>query len=306
MLGRLRSSIETRSFKREVPALMRSLLRKIWRRLRTAIEYHQLQRRLILNRELGRLEGSRERCFIIGNGPSLRRQDLSLLRQETVFVVNSFFLHPDYSKINPAFHCVVDPGFFADTPSALSSLRHLESVAPKTTRFLFLSDAERVLRRHGLFQDRKVHVLLHSEQACDEGKVLGDLSRPISGMNNVVISCLLVACYIGFRRVYLLGCDHDWLATPGQLNHFYGADPYHDDFPELSYEDLLEMTLQMFRGYRHVRDYARLRGIQIFNATPGGFLDVFPRADFESLVAGAASGQSPPVASPGVGGERRS
>lgn len=34
-----------------------------------------------------------------------------------------------------------------------------------------------------------------------------------------------------------------------------------------------------FRSYWHIADYARSRGIEIINATPGSMIDAFPRRD---------------------------
>src|SRR2546427_473031 len=47
-------------------------------------------------------------CFIIGNGPSLKNQDLKLLADKETFVVNSFWLHPEYKYIRPKYYVVID------------------------------------------------------------------------------------------------------------------------------------------------------------------------------------------------------
>ena len=40
-----------------------------------------------------------KRCFIIGNGPSIKDQDLTLFKNEITFVANNFYLHKDFDKI---------------------------------------------------------------------------------------------------------------------------------------------------------------------------------------------------------------
>jgi hypothetical protein len=45
-----------------------------------------------------------KRCFIIGTGPSIQGQDLSPLCSEICFVLNFFYLHPEYKKISPDYY----------------------------------------------------------------------------------------------------------------------------------------------------------------------------------------------------------
>src|SRR4051794_826279 len=47
-----------------------------------------------------------QRCFILCNGPSVKRQDIAGLRNEHVFSVSSGYHHPDYSIISPVYHFV--------------------------------------------------------------------------------------------------------------------------------------------------------------------------------------------------------
>lgn len=285
--GQFRRIAERRELKGRVPAPFRPLLRWIHRRIRTALEYHRVQGLLAPNRELRDRHRETDRCFIIANGPSLKAQDLLPLAWETTLVMNAFHLHPDYSRIDPAYHLVVDPDAFEDTSQTIDWLRDLERQGARTT-FLFPADAAPLLERTGLFRRRSVRYLLLSEIGCERPRIRADLTRPISGVQCVTLACLLVAAYVGFRNVYLLGCDHDWLATPAKLSHFYEQDP--TAFPEVrySYEELMESQLMLWRSYRHVRDFALARGVRIFNATKGGFLDVFPRVEYESLIAGRA------------------
>src|SRR5882672_2735030 len=48
------------------------------------------------------------RCFIIGNGPSLRAQDLTPLSGEVTFVMNAFWKHPILDLWQPTYFCFAD------------------------------------------------------------------------------------------------------------------------------------------------------------------------------------------------------
>jgi hypothetical protein len=274
-----------KSFKESVPEPWKPALRWIHRRIRTALEYRRHQALLSGNRDLAE-PANRERCFIVANGPSVKSQDLTLLKGETVFVMNAFHLHPDYDRIDPTYHCVVDPDAFVDTPDCRSWLSDLERVGRRVA-FLFPVEAAGLIGRLGLFRERKVRYLFLSDQGCESGRIRADLTRPLSSVLCVTLACLLAAAWMRFKNVYLLGCDHDWLASPSKLAHFYEQDPA--AFPEvpMTYEQLMESQLRLWRSYRHVREFALKRGVRIFNATRGGYLDVFPRAAYEPLFPGS-------------------
>jgi len=50
-----------------------------------------------------------KRCFVIGNGPSLNKVDLSKLNGEIIIVMNFFYLNSVLEKWQPTFYCVADP-----------------------------------------------------------------------------------------------------------------------------------------------------------------------------------------------------
>lgn len=304
MFKNYRERVEAVDFKERVPPVLRPFFRWVHRRIRTATEYHAAQGILVKNRPLKTRFPNSGRCFIVGNGPSVKQQDLTLLRGETTFVMNSFFLHADYERIRPTFHCAVDPVAVAGTESNLSWLRDFERHGGDTT-LLFSIEGHELFRRHGLFANRNVHFILHSDQGCDTGRIHCDLTRPLPGVACVTLSCILTACYMGFREVYLLGCDHDWLGTPSMVNHFYDKNPhYSESIAMYPYETLLETTLSLWRSYRRVREFALGRGTRIYNATRGGFLDVFPRVEYESLVSAGVGQPASPALVPGSAGGR--
>ena len=103
--------------------------------------------------------------------------------------------------------------------------------------------------------------------------------------------CIMAAMYMGCSQIYLLGLDHDWLSHKGENSHFYnghgGLEKNADFKPQLSdwsYKFLMECQLTLWRGYEKLKEMADLRGISIINATNGGFLDVFERVDYRTLV----------------------
>jgi hypothetical protein len=119
-----------------------------------------------------------------------------------------------------------------------------------------------------------------------------DISGRIPGVQSVAIMCLMAAMYMGFKKIYLLGTDHDHFRT-GEYTYFYeptvlrGKDPSTNAEGKLvgSWYDELSALAVLWGQYRTINLMAERHGIQIFNATAGGELDEFPRANLESLIA---------------------
>src|SRR5258708_28843911 len=105
-----------------------------WRRLDFAIARGSLLRNyapLLKRNEVFRDRHKGQRCFIIGNGPSLKKQDLSPLANEITFVTNSFYVHPIVGDSwQPTYYFFSDPQYFGGTVelsevSAITSHVHL-------------------------------------------------------------------------------------------------------------------------------------------------------------------------------------
>ncbi|MDD4875427.1 MAG: DUF115 domain-containing protein [Candidatus Pacebacteria bacterium] len=233
------------------------------------------------NKELKEIHSSQKRCFIIGNGPSIRSQDLTLLKNETVFVVNSFYLHKDFDKIQPEYYTVIDPDYFREKELSIKWMKNLKEKAKNCT-FFFPYWSRPFIEKNN-FQAKKIYYLAMARQIKEKGRFQAEIDKQIPSLINVVLPSLLIARYMGFKKIYLLGCDHDWLAQPIEAypTHFYKKDPLYPGVHE-TYESSLENTLKLFKSYRSIKE--KFKDTKIYNATPGGFLDVFERADYESVL----------------------
>ena len=55
-----------------------------------------------------------DRCFVLGNGPSLNMVDLNKLVGKKIITVNMLYRHSFYEKLNPIFHCAIDQVMYRD------------------------------------------------------------------------------------------------------------------------------------------------------------------------------------------------
>jgi hypothetical protein len=222
--------------------------------------------------ELARLRDRHagERCVIVGNGPSLKEMDLSILRSEVTFGLNRGYLL--FQKLG-----------FATTYLAAINVHVVEQFAeeilaePSTT---FVSwNARRFLPRHH-------HAILTRPSAQPHFST--DPGRGIWGGATVTFAALQLAYHMGFSEVILIGVDHSF-TTPGpahQLITSGGDDPNHFDpsyFGKGVRWERPNLPLSEV-AYQLARAAYEADGRQIVDATVGGKLTVFPKAELRAIL----------------------
>lgn len=254
-----------------------------------AARYHPSERRriaLLRDRHKG------QRCFVLGNGPSLRGVDVGRLVGEAVFTVNHFYLHRALEIVAPAYYCISDISFFDERSNPFWH-RNLMRL-PTTTSFFLPIGLRRRLRTALSDRDNIYYLRMDDRHEiwCD-GTMSLDASGVLSKGDTVILDfCLPIAHFMGFAEIYLLGCDTDFGPTE-QAVHFYDLQTpgrsarYHR---EIWYQNVTS-------SYEVARDAFEASGRRLFNATDGGRLDVLPRVTLDQVLA------SPP---PERRGERRS
>ena len=108
---------------------------------------------------------------------------------------------------------------------------------------------------------------------------------------NVLIPALMTAIEAGYKNIYVAGADHSWLETIRVTddNHIVSVQPhfYKDSSRELKrseveyrgyrLHDILLSFYVAFRSYHRLERYAGKMGINIYNSTPGSYIDAFRR-----------------------------
>jgi hypothetical protein len=265
------------------PRLQEELL-DVWRR----ISGPTFNENVALN---GRNAGER-RCFVIGNGPSLKDLDLKPLAEEYTIAANSFYKHPDSSVMRLDYLCINDPHFMKDEPRAIDWHRTIAEKLP-TARLLLNEAARPIVQRHQLYSGRDVHYVKLGKWTHRASAINLDLSRPLNiGMTTGSSVAIPLALSLGFREIYLIGFDCNWLADTSASYHFYQTHEYFPEFDSVekdsrgySYEDELRTNLREFESHRLLRQRAELLGVRIVNATAGGLLDVYERRPYADCLS---------------------
>lgn len=212
-----------------------------------------------------------EKCFILGNGPSLKKMDFSKLDGCINFGLNNIFLMYEVQHLDISYHLSINELVINQSIDNFSKLG-----CPS-----FLSYGS-MYKKHD-----------HSENFlylyCGGPFTFsGDISWPIHEGYTVTFIALQLAYYMGFKEVYLIGVDHSfkYCGKPNEMQYLEGDDPNHFNssyfanrlwqLPDLEASEL---------AYHHANFFYRRDGRVIYDATIDGNLDVFPKISFEEAVA---------------------
>lgn len=242
-----------------------------------------------------------KRCFILGTGPSIKDQNLLKLKNEYTFVVNNFWRHPQFKDIRPKFYVYTDPAGFqkGDKSNYWSEqfFSNTNKINDVTMTSFFNLGAKDVIEINNLFSSHNIRYLATNGFFNENLKFNIDISKVIPNTKNVIVACILIAVYMGFEEIYLLGCEHDFLSSPTNLEwskHFYKTEDFNIKNPEdvkrynltvTSYESAINHAVKLFRNYRILKNklVREKPNVKIYNATPNSFLDVFPFINFEDV-----------------------
>ncbi|MFC1539559.1 6-hydroxymethylpterin diphosphokinase MptE-like protein [Candidatus Latescibacterota bacterium] len=221
-----------------------------------------------------------ERCFIVGNGPSIQKEDLTMLKDEYTFFVNYFYRHDKIKDIDPKYYVIIDPKIqTGEWP--LSMLSEITNDCPHTT--LILNAKWSNDPRFESYLTNNEVIWIYADQVVHKGFSFPiDLTRNISG-DNVVKASLFSAIYMGFKDIYILGvdCDGIFQELAGLSSHFYDGVKEYDTFEKM--ERSLWQTALGFRGWQAIADRFR-DSYNIVNLTQGGLLNVFPRNSLQNIL----------------------
>lgn len=208
-----------------------------------------------------------ERCFIIGNGPSLTIEDLGRLKKEITFSSNKIYKSFDKTDWRPYYYVVDDKNYVQDVETNVS--------IPSVKTFIGLEDDKELLKK---YIGSKVTVFRKLTNILNG---LPQLSRNfedyIGAGYTVALTQFQLAVAMGVKKIYFIGTDCSYENnSSGKTNWFYGS----DNNTQVSSVD----EDNTFKAFRSIKEYADENGIEVYNATRGGALEVFPRRNLDDLI----------------------
>ncbi len=206
-----------------------------------------------------------ERCFILGNGPSMSIDDLEKIHaaNEISFASNRMYQVFENTKWRPTYYVVGDNIVYGknkeklpkDIPCFIRDFNETDCAGDNIN--WYSSKGERYYPGYPQFSE--------------------DLVQGVFGGRMVTYDMFQIAAYMGFHEIYLLGMDFSW-GEDGKDTHFYKSE---DEDPVV--KEAIKYRDEIIHAYISARNYAQSHGMKIYNATRGGYLEIFERVDFDKL-----------------------
>lgn len=223
---------------------------------------------------------ARQRCFFIGNGPSLRAEDLTKLHEagEITFAFNRIYNIFDQTLWRPTFYVSQDEKMLATCADIVCGLQADAKFIPIQLKWW-----------NDISIDNAAYFNIVNQQVDDPQQFLfsDDISRCIYNSMTGMYTAAQIAAYMGFTKIHLIGVDHHFRISQNNQGEIvvdnsvkdYFTDKYNEDKDKLYIPNTERSTLT----YVAMKKQCDARNIHVFNATRGGKLEVFPRIEFDSL-----------------------
>lgn len=227
-----------------------------------------------------------QRCFFIGNGPSLRAEDLSRLYAagEITFAFNRIYNIFDQTQWRPTFYISQDEKMLAGCVDVVNRVNLPEKFIPIQLKWW-----------HDIAVDGALYFNIIDQQTDDPQKFgfSDDTAEGVFNAATGMYTAAQLAAYMEFSEIYLIGVDHHFRVSQNNNGEIvvdnsvkdYFSDKYNEDREKLYVPNTEKSTLT----YIAMKTHCDQRSIRVYNATRGGKLEVFPRVDFDSLFQNKSS-----------------
>ncbi len=234
--------------------------------------------RALKNTHMGR------RCVLVGNGPSLTAGDLEAIKNEVTFGCNMIFKSFEFTAWRPDYYFVIDSAYIKNHSTELADVLDMPVFTVAQRLHLWKKRPKNLMWSY-LYKDDRYRPFCNPPKGVDLQK------------STVMVLMIEMAVYMGFSEIYLIGVDASNTHAAAGATHFMDNNfsqktqrviqKRSANFSKnaMTMEGLGQMVLDhSLLAYAGLWEYAARRGVRIFNATRGGFLEVFPRADLDDVL----------------------
>jgi hypothetical protein len=211
-----------------------------------------------------------KRLFLICNGPSIAKMDLSVLKDEYTMCLNRFYIYFDKIGFIPNFLVCVEGLVLEQFADDINNLP-LEK-----------------------FVNFRYHKSLDKCNYLKEGYSFNpffqeDLTKPTHFGGTVTFASLQLAYWMGFQEVVIIGMDHSFaekgMASTVEVRN-YEKDESHFDanyFPKGIRWKLPDLEKSEY-GYNIANKFYKEHGRKITDATVGGKCTIFDKREFTEVL----------------------
>ncbi|MCX6579490.1 MAG: DUF115 domain-containing protein [Candidatus Aminicenantes bacterium] len=224
-----------------------------------------------------------KRAFLIGNGPSLRIEDLEKLKNEITFASNKIFLAFDQTDWRPTYYTMADHIVAENNKETINSLKLQKIFAHSVGDY---------------FKEQKD--VIFTNPPTTEGDESWDLVKGVRAGYSVLNFDLKLAYWMGIREVYVIGVDfyfedksirtgrfekgNEVIISVGEHNHF------HPDYRKPGETWTIPRLDKQREEFIRARQMYEAAGGKVYNASRQTKLDAWERVDFDQAAAQGREG----------------
>jgi hypothetical protein len=213
-----------------------------------------------------------EDCFIIGNGPSLNKTNLTLLNDYHVFGLNKIHLIFEKHKLDLSYHVTVNRLVIEQI---YNELENNVFQCPSFLSYMASKDYQ--------YKNKNVHKVLTNAKWSFYHSIL----EPISEGFTVTYVAMQIAFFMGFKNVFLVGVDHNFQqkGNPNEQQTHQGDDVnhFHPDYFKGMQWHLADLEGNE-ASYALAKHQFHAEGREIYDATVDGKLNIFRKVSFDDAL----------------------
>jgi uncharacterized Rossmann fold enzyme len=227
------------------------------------------------------------RCFLIGMGPSLKIEDLLLIKNEYTFSCNKIFLSFNQLNWMPSFYSVADLLVAENNKIEINRInknKHIIKLFSKSVKQYFHCQND---------------IIYIDELGCKKKNSYCFSDNLVKGYySGTTVSYRMIqqAVYMGFKEIYLLGMDFNFiipkkkeynihkkikdpiLVNGPEVNHF------HKDYRKTGEKWTIPKLDIQYKAFQCAKSYCDKNGINVINISRDTKLDVFPRKTLDDVL----------------------
>ncbi|MBY0145904.1 6-hydroxymethylpterin diphosphokinase MptE-like protein [Neobacillus niacini] len=215
-----------------------------------------------------------ESCFIIGNGPSLKPEDLERLKGEITFASNKIYKIFNKTTWRPTFFMVVDPIVLEENVKDINLVEAKTKFTLKAYKNSFNAD---IYFNNNLYKNKR-------------GTFSTNIMESLYSSGTVSFHLLQIAHYMGFSEVFLIGHDYNFkgaISKTKDLSFLKKEDNsqiyFSEDYIRKDEKKAGQAPEEMYDGMEKAKIVYENSGRNIYNATRVTYLDVFEQKNFDEL-----------------------
>ncbi|MDE6947352.1 MAG: DUF115 domain-containing protein, partial [Anaeroplasmataceae bacterium] len=226
-----------------------------------------------------------ECCFVIGNGPSLRAEDLEELKRRNIFCFAS-------KRINKIFDKTTwRPDIWG--ASDLDYIKSCQDEISEITGFTKLICAPAFVKEGIRINDAIYYPFIQMERRPPWFNL--DIMRGVHFWGTITCKLINFAAYMGFKKIYLLGVDNSYalkkdntgkiIIDTSQKSYFAEDYMWQNEEANSNVIDTIKALDYVTESYKSLKWHCDQIGVEVVNATRGGALEAYPREDFDEILA---------------------